>query len=124
MNAIENNWGQQVHFTNLPPPSSLHTYISSLWNTLKRKPQFLAQLSACGIMLNQSLSINLTLFRSTCRCTSPLPSLPKMKLPVGCPIRNHPSLPQNETANRVPNSNHPLPPQNETANRVPNLKPP
>ena len=20
MNAIENNWGQQVHFTNLPPP--------------------------------------------------------------------------------------------------------
>ena len=40
MNAIENNWGQQVHFTNLPPPLSLHTYISSLWNTLKRKPLF------------------------------------------------------------------------------------
>ena len=41
MNAIENNWGQQVHFTNLPPPlHSLQTYISSLWNTLKRKPQF------------------------------------------------------------------------------------
>ena len=41
MNAIENNWGQQVHFTNLPPPHpSLHTYTSSLWNTLKRKPLF------------------------------------------------------------------------------------
>ena len=44
MNAIENNWGQQVHFTNLPPPTSLHTYITSLWNILKRKPVFQIQL--------------------------------------------------------------------------------
>ena len=62
---------------------------------------FLALLSARGSVLNQSLSVNLTLFRSTCRCTPPLPpqnetanrvpnskppSLPKMKLPIGCPI--------------------------------------
>ena len=29
MNAIENNWGQQVHFTNLPPPP-LHCIHTSL----------------------------------------------------------------------------------------------
>ena len=27
MNAIENNWGQQVLFTNLPPPSPTHSII-------------------------------------------------------------------------------------------------
>ena len=53
MNAIEKNWGQQVHFTNLPPsPPSLHTYISSLWNTLKRKPLFQIQLE---IWVNMTL---------------------------------------------------------------------
>ena len=37
------------------------------------------------------------------------PSLPKIKLPIRCPIWN-PLPPQNETANRVPNSNpHSLP---------------
>ena len=40
MNDVENNWDQQVYFTNLTLPLSLHTYISSLWITLKRKPLF------------------------------------------------------------------------------------
>ena len=52
-NAIENNWGQQVHFTNLPP-LSLHTYIFSLWNTLKRKHQF--------FKFSWNFSVNMTLW--------------------------------------------------------------
>ena len=51
--------------------------------------------------LFQKMSQNLPVYLQRCP-----PSLPKMKLPVWCPIWN------------------PLPPQNETANRVPNSKPP
>ena len=46
----------------------------------KIKCSFLAQLSARGSVLNQSLSVNLTLLQSTCRGTPPPPRNEKVEI--------------------------------------------